>query len=58
MSPHDEWLRNASLIRHLHEMMDRTASWKMNQENGEEMTVNPMEIQQIMDYLRIATRCS
>jgi UDP-3-O-[3-hydroxymyristoyl] glucosamine N-acyltransferase len=23
MSPHDEWLRNASLIRHLHEMMDR-----------------------------------
>ena len=23
MSPHDEWLKNASLIRHLHEMMDR-----------------------------------
>ena len=23
MSPHDEWLANASLIRHLHEMMDR-----------------------------------
>jgi UDP-3-O-[3-hydroxymyristoyl] glucosamine N-acyltransferase len=23
MSPHEEWLRNASLIRHLHEMMDR-----------------------------------
>ncbi|MGQ0579362.1 MAG: UDP-3-O-(3-hydroxymyristoyl)glucosamine N-acyltransferase [Betaproteobacteria bacterium] len=23
MSPHDDWLRNASLIRHLHEMTDR-----------------------------------
>ena len=23
MSPHDEWLENASLIRHLHQMMDR-----------------------------------
>lgn len=23
MSPHEEWLKNASLLRHLHEMMDR-----------------------------------
>mgnify|MGYP003509464946 CR=1 FL=1 len=23
MSPHEEWLKNASLVRHLHEMRDR-----------------------------------